>query len=113
MKDNAIPPPSLKFLLPILLNTIKPDTTVAHRNKYTSTKRKLSCLRTRRGGRCVQENLWYSPPAGMMSRLAPVTFKMTSKVFIEETDKNFDFITGILFRFLGFGDFRVSIVREN
>ena len=34
------------------------------------------------------------------SRLAPVTFKMASKVFIEETDKNFDFITEMLFRFL-------------
>ena len=30
----------------------------------------------------------------MTSRLALVTFKMASKVFIEETDKNFDFITG-------------------
>ena len=44
---------------------------------------------------------------------ASVTFKMASKVFIEETDKNFDFITEILFRFLGFGDFKVSIVIEN
>ena len=34
-------------------------------------------------------------------------------VFIEETDKNFDFITEILFRFLGFGDFKVSIVIGN
>ena len=49
----------------------------------------------------------------MMSRLASVTFKTASKVFIEETDKNFDFITGILFRFLGFGDFKVSIDKEN
>ena len=32
-----------------------------------------------------------------------------SKVFIEDTDKNFNFITEILFRFLGFGDFKVSI----
>ena len=66
-----------------------------------------------RGGGCLQGNLWYSPPASMMSRLASVTFKMASKVFIEETDKNFDFITEILFRFLGFGDFKVSIVTEN
>ena len=43
----------------------------------------------------------------------PVTFKMASKVFVEETDKNFDFITEILFRFLGFGDYKVSIVIEN
>ena len=48
----------------------------------------------------------------MTSRLASVTFKMASK-FIEKTDKNFDFITEILFRFLGFGDFKVSIVTEN
>ena len=54
-----------------------------------------------------------SPPASMTSPLASVTFKMASKVFIEETGKNFDFITEILFRFLGFGDFKVSIVIEN
>ena len=54
-----------------------------------------------------------SPPASMTSRLASVTFKIASKVFIEETDKNFDFITEIPFRFLGFGDFKVSIVVEN
>ena len=36
-----------------------------------------------------------------------------SKVFIEETEKNLDFITEILFRFLGFGDFKVPIVREH
>ena len=65
------------------------------------------------GGRCLQGNLWYGPPASMTSRLASVTFKMASKVFIEETDKNFDFITEILSRFLGFGDFKVSIVIEN
>ena len=65
------------------------------------------------GGKCLQGNLWCSPPASMTSRLASVTFKMASKVFIKETDKNFDFITEILFRFLGFGDFKVSIVIEN
>ena len=66
------------------------------------------------GGGCLQGNLWYSPPASMMSRLASVTFKtVASKVFIEEMDKHFDFITEILFRFLGFGDFKVSIVIEN
>ena len=64
----------------------------------------------RGGGRCLQGNLWYSPPASMTSRLASVTFKTASKVFIEETDKNFDFITAILFQFLGFGDFKVPIV---
>ena len=65
------------------------------------------------GGRCLQGNLWYSPPASMTSRLSSVTFKMASKVFIEETDKSFDFITEIPFRFLGFRDFKVSIVIEN
>ena len=40
------------------------------------------------GGRCLQGNLWYSPPASMTSRLASVTSKMASKVFVEETDKN-------------------------
>ena len=67
------------------------------------------------GGRCLQGNLWYSPPASMTSSLVSVTFKMASKVFIEQTDKNFDFITEILFPFLGFffGDFKVSTVIEN
>ena len=55
----------------------------------------------------------YDMYASMTSRLASVTFKMASKVFIEETDKNFDLITEILFRFLGFGDFKVPIVIEN
>ena len=49
----------------------------------------------------------------MTSRLASVNFKMASKVFIKETDKNFDFSTDILFRFLGFGDFKASFVIEN
>ena len=31
---------------------------------------------------------------------------------IKEADKNFSFITEILFLFLGFGDFKVSIVIE-
>ena len=61
------------------------------------------------GGRCLHGNLWYSPPASITSRLASVTFEMASKVFIEETDKNFDSITEILFRFLGFGDFKALL----
>ena len=40
-------------------------------------------------------------------------FQNGEQIFIEKTDKNFDFITEILFRFLGFGDFRVSIVIED
>ena len=31
---------------------------------------------------------------------------------VHRRDKNFDFITEILFRFLGIGDFKVSIVIE-
>ena len=65
------------------------------------------------GGGVSKEICGNSPPASMTSRLASVTLKKASKVFIEETDKNFDFITEILFRFLGFGDFKVSIVTEN
>ena len=68
---------------------------------------------TIRGGGCLHGNLWYSPPASMTSRLASVTFKMASKVLIEETDKNLDFTTEILLQFLRFGDFKVSIVLEN
>ena len=49
----------------------------------------------------------------MTSRLASVTFKMASKVFIEETNKNFELITEILFRFLGFRDFKIPVVIEN
>ena len=71
-----------------------------------------SCMK-RKEGRCLQGDLWYSRPASMTSRLASVTFKMASKVFIEETDKKFDLITEILFQFLEFGDFKVYIVIEN
>ena len=49
----------------------------------------------------------------MTSRLASVTFKMASKVFVGKTDKNFEFITEILLRFLGFGDFKIPMVIEN
>ena len=42
-----------------------------------------------------------------------VSFKMASKVFIEEVDKVFEFLTDILFRFLGFGDVKILIVTEN
>ena len=49
----------------------------------------------------------------MTSRLASVTFKMASKLFIEEKDEDFYFIMEIPFRFLGFGDFKVSIVIAN
>ena len=49
------------------------------------------------GGRCLQGNRWFSPPASMRSRLASVIFKMAGEVFIGKTDKNFEFITEILF----------------
>ena len=52
------------------------------------------------GGRCLQGNRWFSSPASMTSRLASVTFKMASKMFIEEMDKNFEFITKMRCRFL-------------
>ena len=45
-----------------------------------------------------------SPPASMTSCLASVTFKMARKVFIEEKDKNFQFVKEILLQFLRFGD---------
>ena len=64
-------------------------------------------------GEGLQGNRWFSPPASMTSRPASVTFKMASKVFIEETSKNFELITEILFRFLGFRDFKVPLVIEN
>ena len=37
-------------------------------------------------------------------------FQRRAKVFIEDTDKNFNLIIEIPFRFLGFGDFKVPIV---
>ena len=57
------------------------------------------------GGWCLQGNQWFNPPASMTSRLSSVTFKMANKVFIEEMDENFEFITAMLFRFLGSRDF--------
>ena len=41
----------------------------------------------------VQGNQWFNPPASMTSRLAALTFKMANKMFIEEMDENFEFIT--------------------
>ena len=58
-----------------------------------------------RGEVSLRKSFRFSSPASMTSRLASVTFKMASKVFIEETDKNFEFITEILFRCLAPGDF--------
>ena len=80
----------------------------AHRNKSNfklNTSHFIYIDRGEGGGGGLQGNPWYSPPARMTSSLASVTFKMASKVFIEETE--------IPVRFLGFGDFKVSIVKEN
>ena len=44
----------------------------------------------RGGGGGAGGNRWFSPPASMTSRLASVTFKVANKVFIEETDTNFE-----------------------
>ena len=49
--------------------------------------------------RWLQGNLWYSPPASMTSRLASVTFKMASKVSIEETDIILFFLHNNIFLF--------------
>jgi len=61
----------------------------------------------------LRKSFRFSPPAGMTSRLESVTFKMASKVFIKEADKNFEFITEILFRCLASRDFKIAIVIEN
>ena len=74
------------------------------------------CLekRTNQGGEGVSKEICGTVRlTSMTSCLASVTFKMASKVSIKETDKNFGFTTDILLRFLGFGDFKVSIVIEN
>ena len=65
------------------------------------------------GGKVSPKKSLVQSACSMTSRLASVTFKMASKVFIEETDKNFNFITEILCGFLGFGDLKVSIIIEN
>ena len=65
------------------------------------------------GGGGAKGNRWFSPPASITSRLGSVTFKKASKVFIEETDKRFEFSTKIRLRFLGFGDFKIPIVIED
>ena len=49
----------------------------------------------------------------MASRLASKTFKMASKVLVEETDKKFEFLTDILYQFHRFGNVKMPIVREN
>ena len=61
---------------------------------------------------CLQGNQWFNRPANLTSRLASVTFKMANKVFIEKMDENFEFITAMLFRFLGSRHFKIPIVIE-
>ena len=55
----------------------------------------------------------YKPAGGGEVSPRKSVVSVANKEFIEETDKNFDFITEIPFRFLGVGDFKVSIVIEN
>ena len=50
---------------------------------------------------------------GAKKRPCKGIFGLDCEVFIGETDKNFDFTTEILFRFLGFGDFKIPIVIKN
>ena len=49
---------------------------------------------------------WFSPRTSKTSCFASVTFTMASKVFIE-------ILLDILFRFLGFGDVKITVVIEN
>ena len=49
----------------------------------------------------------------MTSCLASLTFEVASTVFIVEIVKNLEFITGILFRLLGFGNITIPFVIEN
>jgi len=93
----VVPPYSPRFLA-LVKNTIrcknffneKCFTTLsgAHHEKWK--------LMSKPGGeRCLQRNLLYSPPASMTSRLSSVAFKMASKVFIVEKDKNWSWLDGI------------------
>ena len=68
---------------------------------------------TQPGGGGISKEICGTVRLPVWRHVVSVTFKMASKVLIEDSDKNFDFITEILFRFLGFGDFRVSIVIED
>ena len=93
----------LMFVFKVLLQFRSTNTScLTVRDVFKILIDQLLALIGRTGGGGVQGNLWYSPP-----------FKMASKVFIEETFKNFDFITKILFRFLRLGDSKVAIVIEN
>ena len=106
-------PPSLKFLVPKLWSTIKPATTVAHCIKYTCTKRTLSCLQTGGGEVSPRKSVLQSAcQYEVTSRVSNFQNGVLSEA-TKEADKNFGFITEILFLFLGFGDFKVSIVIEN
>ena len=81
--------------------------------KFDNRFTKIATTRGGRGGKVsLRKSVVYSTCQDYVtSRVSD--FQMANKVFIEETDKNFDFIREILFRFLGFGDFKGSIVIEN
>ena len=102
-----------KFVLPVWLSIFKHLRNSTYSTDISVNQDLAISSWNSTGGEVSPRKSVHSPAASMTSRLASVTFKMASKVFIEETDKNFDFITKILFRFLGFGDFKVSIVTEN
>ena len=53
-----------------------------------------------------------SPPTSMTSSLESVTFKWRAKCSSKRRIKNFEFMSEILFLFLGFADFNVPIVIE-
>ena len=63
------------------------------------------------GGGGVSKEICGTVQYDVTSRVS--NFQNGEQIFIEKTGKNFDFITEILFRFLGFGGFKVAIVIEN
>ena len=58
-----------------------------------------------RGGEGVSKEICGTVRLPVWRHVSRQWLSKVSKVFIEEADKNFNFITEILFRFLGFGDF--------
>ena len=62
------------------------------------------------GGKGVSKEICGTVRLPVWRHISRQWLSKASKVFIEDTDKNFNFIMEILFRFLGFGDFKVPIV---
>ena len=65
--------------------------------------------------RIAHGNRWCSPRANMTSCLLSVTFKIRrAKVFVEETDKNWGFLTRVLLQIHSLlGDVKIPVVIEN